>query len=115
MLVSGDEIALGLLVRNLVENAARYAPAGATVEVRTWKADGRAFLSVDDSGPGIPDDERERVFDRFYRRLGSRHEGSGLGLAIVKEVVTAHAGTIRLAQSPYWGGLSVSVELPCLA
>lgn len=115
VLVSGDEIALGLLVRNLVENAARYAPTGATVEVRTWKADGRAFLSVDDSGPGIPDDERERVFDRFYRRLGSRHEGSGLGLAIVKEVVTAHAGTIRLAQSPHWGGLSVSVELPCLA
>lgn len=115
VLVSGDEIALGLLVRNLVENAARYTPAGATVQVRTWKADGRAFLAVDDSGPGIPDDERERVFDRFYRRLGSRHEGSGLGLAIVKEVVTAHAGTIRLAQSSQWGGLSVSVELPCLA
>lgn len=113
--VSGDEIALGLLVRNLLENAARYAPVGATVEVRTWKADGRAFLSVDDSGPGIPDEDQERVFDRFYRRLGSRHEGSGLGLAIVKEVVTTHAGTIRLARSAQWGGLSVRVELPCLA
>lgn len=112
--VSGDEIALGLLVRNLVENAARYAPVGATVDVRTGKADGRAFLSVEDSGPGIPDEDHERVFDRFYRRLGSRDEGSGLGLAIVKEVVTTHVGTIRLARSR-WGGLSVRVELPCLA
>lgn len=112
--VSGDEFALGLLVRNLVENASRYAPPGAAIDVRTWQAGGRAFLSVDDSGPGIPEEERERVFDRFYRRLGTRHEGSGLGLAIVKEVVTAHTGTIRLAPSPQWGGLSVVVELPAL-
>lgn len=81
----------------------------------TGQSDGRAFLVVDDSGPGIPDEDHARVFDRFYRRLGSPHEGSGLGLAIVKEVVTAHAGTIRLAPSSRWGGLSVRVELPCLA
>ncbi len=113
--VSGDEIALGLLVRNLVENASRYTPVGASIEVLTGQSDGRAFLVVDDSGPGIPDEDHARVFDRFYRRLGSPHEGSGLGLAIVKEVVTAHAGTIRLAPSSRWGGLSVRVELPCLA
>jgi len=113
--VSGDEVALGLLVRNLVENAARHAPAGAIIAVRTWKSGEKAFLSVDDSGPGIPEEERERVFDRFYRRLGGHHEGSGLGLAIVKEVVIAHAGTIRLAPSSQLGGLAVSVELPSLA
>ena len=84
--VLGDEAALGTLVRNLVDNAVRYTPAGGRVSIAVH-ADGEAArLSVEDSGPGIPLAERERVFDRFYRVLGSGGEGSGLGLAIVREI-----------------------------
>lgn len=110
--VSGDEFALGLLVRNLVENAVRYTPAGGTIEVRVSRPGAHAVLEVDDSGPGIPEADRERVFDPFYRRLGSGEEGSGLGLSIAREVLVSHLGTIRLDRSSRLGGLSVHVALP---
>jgi len=108
----GDEFALGLLVRNLIENALRYTPAGGVIEVRTSTTGMQAVLTVEDSGPGIPEDERERVFDRFYRRLGGGSDGSGLGLAIAAEAVTAHGGRIHLGGSARLGGLVARVELP---
>lgn len=110
--VSGDEFALGLLVRNLVENAVRYTPDGGTVAVRVSRDGAHAVLEVEDSGPGIPDADRERVFDPFYRRLGSGQAGSGLGLAIAREVLAAHRGTIALDRSTRLGGLAVHVALP---
>ena len=110
--VSGDEFALGLLVRNLVENAVRYTPDGGTVAVRVSHDGAHAVLEVEDSGPGIPDADRERVFDPFYRRLGSGQAGSGLGLAIAREVLAAHRGTIELDRSTRLGGLAVHVALP---
>lgn len=108
----GDEFALGLLVRNLIENALRYTPAGGVIEVGTSSTGTHAVLTVEDSGPGIPEDERERVFDRFYRRLGGGSDGSGLGLAIAAEAVTAHGGRIHLGGSARLGGLVARVELP---
>ncbi|NZA27855.1 sensor histidine kinase N-terminal domain-containing protein [Luteimonas sp. SJ-92] len=113
--VRGDEFTLGLLVRNLVENAVRYTPAGGSIEVSTSRAGAHAMLSVEDSGPGIPEEDRERVFDRFYRRLESGHDGSGLGLAIAREATASHGGSIRLDRSDRLGGLAVHVLLPAMS
>ena len=107
--VRGDAVALALLVRNLVDNAARYSPPGARVEVKVRDEGARVVLEVDDSGPGIPEGERERVFDRFYRRAEAAESGSGLGLAIVRSVATAHGATVGLHASSL-GGLQARVE-----
>jgi two-component system sensor histidine kinase QseC len=110
--VPGDRVALEAMVRNLLENALRYSPAGGAVRVQLASRDGQATLVVEDAGPGIPADARERVFERFHRELGSGVEGSGLGLAIVAQVLKSHRGTIALDQSPELGGLRVRVTLP---
>jgi two-component system OmpR family sensor kinase/two-component system sensor histidine kinase QseC len=112
--VRGDQKALHSLVRNLIDNALRHTPGGSRIEVEV-AADGEAVrLSVDDDGPGIPVEERERVFDRFYGRNAGGDAGSGLGLAIVKAVVERHDGRIELGQSVL-GGLRVAVHLPRVA
>lgn len=110
--VAGDEAALDALVGNLVDNACRYAPAGGAVRVCVAHGQGRAKLVVEDSGPGIPVDARERVFDRFHRELGTGVVGSGLGLSIVRQVLELHGGSIALDGSPTLGGLRVTVDLP---
>jgi two-component system OmpR family sensor kinase/two-component system sensor histidine kinase QseC len=109
--VRGDRPALAALVRNLADNAVRYAPRGAKVELRVARQGERALLRVDDSGPGIPPAERERVFDRFYRRAAGDEPGSGLGLAIVRGVAAQHGGDVSLGDSPL-GGLQVVVRMP---
>jgi signal transduction histidine kinase len=107
--VEGDAVALGLLARNLADNAVRYSPPGARIELRVLIDAGAATLQVDDSGPGIPQDERERVFDRFYRRASGAEPGSGLGLAIVRSVAERHGASVSLATSPL-GGLRATVR-----
>jgi signal transduction histidine kinase len=109
--VSGDALALGLLVRNLADNAARYSPPGSRVEVSVSGTATEVLLQVDDSGPGIAENERDRVFDRFYRRADNRESGSGLGLAIVRSVALAHGASIALESAPL-GGLRVTVRFP---
>jgi two-component system, OmpR family, sensor histidine kinase QseC len=110
--VPGDRLALEAMVRNLLENAMRYSPAGGTVAVQLAVREGPAVLLVEDAGPGIPADARERVFERFHRELGTAVEGSGLGLSIVAQVIKSHAGTIALDRSPGLGGLRARVTLP---
>lgn len=100
--------ALTVLVRNLIDNAIRYSPAGAQVAVATGVQDGQVCLTVDDTGPGIAEAEYARVFERFYRISGSNESGSGLGLAIVRTIVDRCGASIRLSRSPL-GGLRVSV------
>ena len=116
--VDGDRAALAVLVRNLVDNAVRYSPPGARVLVTVLRDEGRPLLRVDDAGPGIPEADRDRVFDRFYRRdaaEGGAVQGSGLGLAIVRSVAERHGAQVRLAESPL-GGLRVAVVFaPALA
>jgi two-component system, OmpR family, sensor kinase len=110
--VAGDPDALRTLLRNLVDNAVRYTPAGGRVDVAVGSGVGEARLTVTDDGPGIPPEERNRVFDRFYRRAGTAPSGSGLGLAIVKAIADAHAGTVSLDAGPTGKGLSVRVTFP---
>jgi two-component system OmpR family sensor kinase/two-component system sensor histidine kinase QseC len=101
VLVQGDRDALSSLVRNLADNAVRYAPPGSTVLLRVSVAvDGRPVLTVDDGGPGIPAAERARVFDRFVRRSDGSRSGSGLGLAIVRAVADRHGAEVELSDVP---------------
>ena len=113
--VRGDPDDLRTLLRNLVDNAVRYGGAGGRVDVSVEEepagAGARmARLTVSDQGPGIPQDERERVFDRFYRRAGTTPPGSGLGLSIVKTIAAAHGAKLTLADGPSGRGLSVTVS-----
>jgi signal transduction histidine kinase len=114
--VRGDAAALRRALANLVANAAKFAAAGGWVAVRASpRADGRAVvLRVEDHGPGIPRDERERVFEPFHRGKAAERNatpGSGLGLSLVRHVVRAHGGTVR-AEGREGGGAVVTVELP---
>jgi two-component system, OmpR family, sensor kinase len=109
--VQGQRQALHTMLRNLLDNAIKYGKPGGAVDIRIESAsDGAACLTVEDSGPGIPDDERERVFDRFYRVPGTDEPGSGLGLAIVKTVADRHHATVELGHSDKLGGLRVSLR-----
>ena len=107
--VQGDREALRTLVRNLVDNAVRYTPPGGTVQVRCWSAAQRAILEVSDTGPGIPAEEKQRVFDRFYRRAAAQEDGTGLGLAIVKAIAERHSARIELGEA-LGGGLRVALS-----
>jgi signal transduction histidine kinase len=109
--VLGDREALRALVRNLVDNAVRYTPTGGQVRVRTRNSTDGVVLEVIDSGPGIPAADRERIFDRFYRRVSAPEGGSGLGLAIVRAVADRHRARIGL-QDADGGGLHVTVAFP---
>ncbi len=114
-LVSGDADALRVLVRNLVDNAVRYTPAGGRVQVRVQTvvsgAERRAVLEVADTGPGIPASERERAFDRFVRRPDAADGGTGLGLAIVKAIADRHGAEVSLDDAEPQG-LCVTVTFP---
>ena len=112
--VQGDGAALRILVRNLVDNAARYAGGAPRIHLSVAREGGQAVLRVDDNGPGIPVAERARVFDRFYRRDGQGPSGSGLGLAIVQAIAQRHRAELRLAEAPL-GGLRVELRLPVQA
>jgi two-component system OmpR family sensor kinase len=102
--VTGDADALKTLLDNLIANALRHVPEGGRVDVACGVRDGAAYLEVADDGPGIPPEERERVFDRFYRRGGG--SGAGLGLAIVRMIAQRHGATVRLLDSDAGGLLA---------
>jgi two-component system, OmpR family, sensor kinase len=110
--VKGQGDALTIMLRNLLDNAIKYTPAGGRVDVEVRAEAGAALLRVEDSGPGIAPGERERVFDRFYRIAGSDAGGSGLGLAIIKAIAERHGATLKLEQSARLGGLAVLVCFP---
>jgi two-component system OmpR family sensor kinase len=110
--VVGEREALLTLLSNLIDNAVRYTPAGGCVDVCVFRVEGAPVLEVTDTGPGIPPDERERVFDRFYRRATTDVPGSGLGLAIVRSIAERHRASLRLDSGPAERGLRVRVTFP---
>jgi len=117
--VEGQPDALQILLRNLVDNAIKYTPTGGTadISVKNEVVEGapQVRVTVEDSGPGIPAEERERVFDRFYRVAGSEAAGSGLGLAIIKAIAERHGATLALGESERLGGLAATVSFPVAA
>jgi two-component system, OmpR family, sensor kinase len=112
--IEGVSDDLHRLALNLIENAFVHTPPGTTVTVRVGEAGGWATLEVEDGGPGIPPEARERVFDRFVRGAGETGGGSGLGLAIVRAVAERHRGSVELGDGAA-GGARFTVRLPVAA
>ncbi len=113
--VRGDATALSILLRNLVDNAVRYTPKGGVVTVRLGRDGERIRLDVIDTGPGVPEEERNRLFDRFHRGREEQargSNGSGLGLSIVQRIAELHGAQVRLGVGPGDRGLMASVWFP---
>jgi two-component system sensor histidine kinase TctE len=109
--VAGDRFLLRDMIDNLVDNAIRYSPNGSSVTVSCLQVDGNGILMVEDSGPGIPESEKERVFNRFYR-LDQSQPGTGLGLAIVRDIARDHDAVIELRTGSEGRGTVVMVRFP---
>jgi two-component system sensor histidine kinase TctE len=110
--IKGQPVLLHELLANLLDNAIRFTPRGGHITVRVAVRDGRALLSVQDDGPGIPEEERARVFDRFYQIPGRDSPGCGLGLAITREIATLHQAAVSLRAPAEGGGTVFEVEFP---
>ncbi|MBL8267762.1 ATP-binding protein [Steroidobacter sp.] len=108
-MVTGISDALAVLLSNLLENALKYTPTGGRVRVNIVADSAQCRVVVEDSGPGVPAEEYQRIFDRFYRRPGTGALGSGLGLAIVKNIADRHQAAIQLQTSASLGGLCIQV------
>jgi len=106
----GDPTLLSVMVRNLVDNAVRYSPPGATVNVAVSSGQGAVRLSVEDGGPGMSAADIARIGERFFRVVGSGEDGSGLGWSITRRIAALHGGAVRVARSESLGGLSVEVR-----
>ena len=110
-LVSGDPDKLAQLFLNLLDNAVKHSPRGATVQVRGERADGSVVVRVRDAGSGLPEGAQVRLFQRFYRGENAMRNGAGLGLAIAQAIAHAHGGNIS-AQNVDGGGAEFEVRLP---
>jgi signal transduction histidine kinase len=110
--VQGARDELHRLTLNLLENALRHTDPGTTVEATVERRNGEVVLSVEDDGPGIPAELRDKVFERFFRGAGDRSGSSGLGLAIVRAVAGSHAGTVDLEEPLDGRGARFVVRLP---
>lgn len=113
MMVEGRAEALSVLIRNLLDNAVRYTPSGGWVKAGISRSPDGLVLKVSDSGPGIAEQDKDRIFDRFYRGLGTGQTGSGLGLSIVQRVVDLHNAKIEFQTGSGKGkGVMVKVTFP---
>jgi two-component system sensor histidine kinase QseC len=111
-LLAGNEVLLGVLVRNLLDNALRYSPPGATIQTGVQALATGVLLRVQDSGPGMNEEQMSHLGERFFRVLGSDQPGSGLGWSIVRRIAAVHGARIELGRSALLGGLEVSVHWP---
>ena len=107
-----DADGLQILLRNLLENAVKYTPAQGRVRLRVRRAGGVTQVVVEDSGPGIAAEQRERMFQRFVRADDAPSTGSGLGLSIARTIAERHGAVLTLGQSDDLGGLLVLLEFP---
>lgn len=111
-LVVGNELLLSVLVRNLVDNALRYSPNGARVQVGVAQTGGQVVLYVRDGGPGMSAPDMAHLGERFFRVLGNEQPGSGLGWSIVRRIAQVSAAHVQVARSDQLGGLAVTVFWP---
>lgn len=110
-MVYGSKVLLGIMLRNIIDNAILYTPNEGVVKIELVVENERVIARVTDSGVGVPEDKVNRIFDRFYRELGTGQKGSGLGLSIVKEIVRLHDGTV-IAKNAQPNGLIMEISLP---
>ena len=110
-MISAARARLGIALANLISNALRYAPAGSTIRTRAVPTPVGVRFEVDDEGPGVSPEERERIFEPFVRGDHERGLGAGLGLTIAREVATAHDGRVGVGEAP-GGGARFWVEVP---
>ena len=110
--ISADPFLIHEMLNNLIDNAILYTPAGGRVTVRIRLQDDRATLEVEDDGPGIPVEEQEKVFERFYRMPGGAPEGCGLGLAIVREIAQGHQAKVAIQAGAGGRGTRITVTFP---
>jgi len=110
--VAANEVLLGVLVRNLTDNALRYSPDGARVMLAVQAEPGVAVLQVQDSGPGMSDESIAHLGERFFRVLGNEQPGSGLGWSIVRRLLDVYGAQAQIGRSVDLGGLSVTVRWP---
>lgn len=110
--VQGDETLVAVLVRNLVDNAIRYAPAAARIDIDVRREGAAAVFAIEDSGSGLPDADLRRLGQRFFRPAGSASSGSGLGWSIAQRIAQVHRATLAADRSPALGGLRVCVSFP---
>lgn len=110
--LEGNSTAIGILIRNLVDNAIRYCKENGKVIVRVFQKESQLIFEVSDNGPGIPEELQSRVFERFFRVLGNKSPGSGLGLAIVRQICDLHGARVELESPKEGTGLIVRVLFP---
>lgn len=110
--IRGNQESLRILLSNLVDNAVRFTPRDGEVEISLSKQAGQVVLHVSDNGPGIPESERARVFDRFHRVQGTGVEGTGLGLAIVESIAKQHHASIDVGPGLYGRGITFGIHFP---
>ena len=110
--IGGDNVLIKIMMDNLLDNAIRYTNIGGYVTVRVETTDKSVILVIEDNGPGIPAEERKKVFQRFHRIPDRSSEGSGLGLSIVQEVAEAHGAAVFLDEPTGHQGVIVKIIFP---
>ena len=114
LLIKGDSKLIIQVIVNLVDNAIKYTPPGSEIRIRAQAAGDRVTISVADNGPGIPDDQKPKIFDMFYtgsNRLGDSRRSLGLGLGLCRSIIAAHGGTLTVADNTPQGAV-FSFTLP---
>ena len=111
-IVTGNDLLVGVLLRNLIDNAIRYSPQDARIMVKVAEFSGKTVVSVQDSGPGMTQADMARLGERFFRVLGNGQPGSGLGWSIVRRISDVSGAQLTLRRSILLGGLDVTVEWP---
>lgn len=110
--IMGNSVLLSEMLNNLIDNALRYTKTGGEVTVRVRREEKAVIMEVEDDGPGVPEAERSRVFERFYRVLGTNQDGCGLGLSIVREVADLHQAEVRLLSGADGVGTLMRITFP---
>lgn len=111
-IVTGDDILIGVMLRNLIDNAMRYCPDGASIQVLVRAQGQQVMVCVEDSGPGMTEPELARLGERFFRVLGTAQTGSGLGWSIMKRIAHVYGATLHVGRSTALGGLAVTLLWP---
>lgn len=109
IIVQGLPALLQVMLRNLLDNAVRYTPAGTLVQVGITHAQGKPCICISDNGAGLPAEELAKITQRFYRPLGTSASGSGLGLSIVQRIAEIHQATVQIGTGSDGLGLGVTV------